>query len=75
MLFRETPTRSVLKALSWRALGTMLTAGLVYATTGRWLLALGIGGVETVLKLAFYFVHERVWNMIETGKREIPPGA
>jgi adenylylsulfate kinase len=75
MLFRETPVRSVLKALSWRVLGTMVTAGLVYATTGRLLLALGIGGVEWVLKLGFYFVHERVWNMIETGKREIPPGA
>jgi uncharacterized membrane protein len=66
--FRESLSRSVLKALSWRILGTVVTSGLVYAATGRWLLAVGVGGIEGVLKLGFYFVHERVWNMIEVGK-------
>ena len=69
-MFRETPSRSILKAASWRILGTLITAGLVYATTGRPLLALGIGGVEGLLKLGFYFVHERVWNTIEAGREE-----
>ena len=67
-MFRESLSRSVLKALSWRILGTLVTAGLVYATTRRLLLALGIGGAEWVLKLGCYFVHERVWNRIEVGR-------
>ena len=67
-MFRETRSRSILKAASWRILGTLITAGLVFAATGRLLLAVGIGGVEGVLKLGFYFVHERVWNTIDAGR-------
>jgi adenylylsulfate kinase len=67
-MFRESLSRSVLKALSWRILGTLVTAGLVYAATGRGLLALGVGGIEGVLKLGFYFVHERLWDMVDVGK-------
>ena len=71
MAYRESLSRSVLKALSWRILGTLVTSALVYAATGRFLLALGVGGIEWVLKVGFYFVHERVWNMIDAG-RHVP---
>jgi len=72
-MFHETLSRSVLKALSWRILGTLVTTALVYAATGRLLLAIGVGGIESVLKLGFFFVHERVWNLIPVGKQPRQP--
>ncbi len=36
-------------------------------------LALSVGGIEVVLKLLIYFTHERVWDKIKWGKKEIKP--
>ena len=70
-MFEETSTRSVVKALSWRAVATVTTAGLVFAFTGRFDLALTVGLFEAVTKMALYFVHERVWNKLEFGRKPV----
>jgi len=41
---------------------------LVYAFTGRLELTVGIGFFDIVLKMAFYFLHERAWNFVEFGR-------
>ena len=64
----EKPMRSVLKALSWRIIGTLDTLLVAYVLTGAWLLASSIASVDFVTKLILYFVHERVWNTIRWGK-------
>jgi CBS domain-containing protein len=60
--------RSWLKAVSWRIIATSTGMFLVYFFTGQWerMAEFGIGDV--VLKLLFYFLHERVWNMTEYGR-------
>ena len=65
----ETPARSVAKAVSWRVLATLTTAGLVYATTGELSLALTVGALEVVAKFALYYVHERAWQKITFGTK------
>lgn len=52
---------SLLKAFSWRMVATLTTAGIAYAVTGQVDTALLIGGVEFFLKIAIFYVHERLW--------------
>ena len=72
-MFHETNTRSIVKTISWRVLATLVTASLVWAFTRQLALAAGIGGLEAVAKLILFYLHERVWNGIQVGKRKARP--
>ncbi len=72
-MFRETHTRSVAKALSWRIMGTVATTGLVFIFTRRLVLSLAVGGFEFVSKIVLFWFHERVWDRVRYGKKEIAP--
>ena len=60
--------RSWLKAISWRVIATSTGMLLVYFFTGQWEHMAGFGIGDVVLKLLFYFLHERAWNMTEYGR-------
>ena len=72
-MYRETNGRSVAKAVSWRVLGTLATAVLVFVFTGRVGVALTVGGLEFVAKIALFWVHERIWDRVKLGRREAVP--
>ena len=72
-MFEESKTRSIIKALSWRVLATLITTSLVFFFTGRVDLALWVGAFEAVVKMLFYFLHERAWNRISVGRRHVQP--
>ena len=46
---------------------------LVYVFTGTIKIVLAIGGLEVLLKMLIYFLHERAWDKIRLGKKEITP--
>ena len=71
MLLRgaETHTRSVLKAVSWRILGTLDTFVISWFLTGRVDLAGSIAALEFLTKIAWYYLHERLWSAISWGQR------
>jgi uncharacterized membrane protein len=64
----ESHARSVLKAISWRTLGTVDTFVISWFLTGRLTLAGSIAGLEFATKIAWYYLHERIWAMIEWGR-------
>ncbi len=66
---RETHIRSVLKALSWRTLGTLDTFAISWVMTGRAQIAGSIAGLEIVTKIAWYYFHERIWAATGWGRR------
>ena len=68
----ETKKRSVLKALSWRTWATITTAIIVFVFTGELALAITVGFLEVLAKMGLYFFHERLWQKISFGKKEIP---
>ncbi|NIQ39579.1 MAG: adenylyl-sulfate kinase [Proteobacteria bacterium] len=72
-MFKESHLRSALKAISWRFWATTTTMALVYVFTGTLKIALAIGGLEVVLKMLIYFLHERTWDSIRFGKKEVAP--
>ncbi len=65
---KEKSTRSILKSVSWRTIGTIDTFLISYLVTGKLDFALTIGGVEVFTKMTLYYFHERTWNRINYGK-------
>jgi adenylylsulfate kinase len=61
-------SRSGAKAVTWRVIATTTTMLLVYFFTGELDLSLGVGFFDVLLKLAFYFLHERAWDRIWYGR-------
>ncbi len=68
----ETKKRSILKAISWRTWATITTAVIVFIFTGEFALAITVGFLEVFAKMGLYFFHERLWQKIAFGKKEIP---
>ena len=64
----EKPLRSVLKALSWRVLGTLDTLLVSHIFLGEIGLATSIASIDFITKLVLYFFHERIWNTIKWGQ-------
>lgn len=62
-------SRSLLKALSWRILGSLDTILICYIITGTLSQALSIGFIEWGTKVVLYFFHERLWNYSKWGKK------
>jgi len=57
-----------MKAISWRATGTLDTIVISYIVTGHLRWALSIGAVELFTKITLYYLHERIWNRIPFGR-------
>jgi sulfate adenylyltransferase large subunit len=65
----ETHARSVAKAISWRATGSLDTFVLAAVITGSSTLAGGVALAEVLTKTILYYVHERFWALIPWGRR------
>lgn len=63
----ETTPRSLVKALSWRIVGTAAILVISLAVTGSFALAGSIAVTQFVTNTILYFFHERIWNKITWG--------
>jgi uncharacterized membrane protein len=66
---REAHSRSLMKAISWRATGTIDTFVISYIITGHAVVAGSIAGTELLTKILLYYFHERVWASISWGAK------
>jgi uncharacterized membrane protein len=64
----DSPLRSFVKAYSYRCCGTITTIIISYFITGQFVISLGIGASEMVIKPLIYWFHERFWNKVKWGK-------
>ncbi len=69
----EHKKRSIVKAISWRTLGTVDTMVISFIITGSPLAAVSIGAFELITKTALYYFHERAWNKINYGREKPQP--
>jgi uncharacterized membrane protein len=60
--------RSVIKGVTWRITGTVDTMMLAFIVTGTVVNAVKIGLTEVFTKIALYYLHERLWNIIPFGR-------
>jgi len=65
----ERPIRSLVKAISWRIVGTVDTMVISWFITGELSMALAIGSIEVITKMVLYYGHERIWNLIKWRKK------
>jgi uncharacterized membrane protein len=68
----ESQARSIVKAVSYRLLGSSVTGLILYAVTGKGTISLLGSVADMVLKIAAYFVHERIWDRISFGRTRPP---
>ena len=64
---KETHFRSLMKAFSWRLSSTLVTILIVILITGKLNFALYIGFFEFIIKIIFFYLHERLWGLILFG--------
>ena len=69
---RESHPRSLVKAISWRTLGSIDTfiLGLIFTSSLK--AAGSIALTEVVTKILLYYVHERAWAVVPWGQQRFP---
>ncbi|HPY77473.1 MAG TPA: DUF2061 domain-containing protein [Anaerohalosphaeraceae bacterium] len=68
----ESHLRSIFKALSWRASGTVVTFLIAWLILGQVQDAVKIGAFDTLMKIGVFYFHERLWNRLQFGKLKPP---
>ena len=64
-------SRSLVKTVTWRTIGTMDTIIISYLITGSIAMGAAIGGTELFTKMFLYYFHERGWSRIDWGLEDI----
>jgi uncharacterized membrane protein len=67
----ETHARSIAKAISWRATGSVDSFVLAALITGNPKIAGGVALAEIFTKTLLYYVHERPWGLIGWGRTRL----
>ncbi len=68
---KEKHYRSVVKAVSWRTVGTIDTIIVSFFITGNLVMAVSIGSVEVLTKMVLYYFHERAWDKTNFGRIKV----
>lgn len=68
---QEKHYRSIIKAISWRTVGTIDTMVVSFFITGNLVMAVSIGSVEVLTKMVLYYFHERAWNKTDFGRLKV----
>jgi adenylylsulfate kinase len=67
-IYSDTGNRSILKTLSYRVIGAVITALIVFAFTGKLALAIGVGTISLIATTILYYLHENLWAFIDSRK-------
>jgi adenylylsulfate kinase len=65
---KEKRIRSLIKAITWRILASLITGLIVLAITHERNMAIGAGFADAVIKIVVYYVHERIWARVSIGR-------
>ena len=61
----DSQSKSLIKSISWRIIGTLDTIIISWVLTGTLSVALTIGSIEIFTKFILHYGHERLWNNIK----------
>jgi uncharacterized membrane protein len=67
----EKHARTIFKTLSWRILASSTTLLLVYFFTENVVISAGVCIIEMMVKTLIYYVHERVWDKTNFGRKMV----
>ena len=66
---KETALRSLVKTISWRLTGSFATFIISYLILGSLSISGTIATIQIVFNTVLYFIHERIWNKIQWGRK------
>jgi uncharacterized membrane protein len=66
---KVTRSRSAVKAISWRIIGTADTFLIAWIITKEPVAAGTIASLEVLTKTVLYYFHERGWNLVKWGRK------
>jgi len=80
---RDAHLRSIFKAVSYRVLASIAMAVIVFillsldvmphvSTSKKFMISLSAGILEAIVKIVFYYLHERLWTHISFGRKIHP---
>ncbi len=61
---REQRARSLVKAITYRMVSSVLTGSPFFAVTRRGSLSIGVALFDAMVKTSVFYLHERAWSMI-----------
>ncbi len=64
----STYQRSLVKGIVWEGISFVITTLAVYIFYGDILTSLKFGIGLTLIKMVFFFIHERIWKEVKWGK-------
>lgn len=70
-VFTEGHPRTTSKMITWRILITLSNFFIPFVLTGSWGQAAIFTGLATVVNMALYYGHERIWNWFRWGKTAV----
>jgi len=65
----DLPRRSLAKTISWRLTGSGATFLISWLIVGNFAIAGTIAVIQLISNTVLYFVHERIWNRINWGRK------
>jgi len=65
----ESHKRSLLKSITWRVIAFSVTFLIVYLFIKKPLEAGGIAVITNLINIIAYYIHERIWNKINFGRK------
>jgi uncharacterized membrane protein len=65
----DTHSRSLAKALSWRAIALVITTAVSFLLSKDVAIAVSIGLADSLIKIGGYYLHERAWMGIRFGRK------
>lgn len=63
--------RSILKTVTFRVTNVIAAFGLILLLTGNIALGLTIVAADAILSSIMYFTHERIWDRIKWGSKNV----
>jgi len=64
----ESRRRSFIKALSWRLLALLITMSVAWFMFKDARIAASVGVIDSLVKIAVYYLHERFWQRVSYGR-------
>lgn len=64
----DSPTRSIIKTVTWRLTGSGTTFLISWLISGSWTVAGSIAMVQIMANTVLYYAHERAWNLVAWGR-------
>jgi uncharacterized membrane protein len=68
-VLNDSHARSLIETLTWRLTGSGATFLIAWLISGSWSIAGSIAVIQIVANTVLYYLHERLWNLLQWGRR------